>query len=87
MARNSVGQIVLIALSAASVCVRTDALQRREDSERHPGFDTWRERAREFGMQSAFDSINCFDQIDGGANLVNIAHFARKQACKILRNV
>jgi hypothetical protein len=52
-----------IALSAASVCVRTDALQLGEDSERPPGFAAWRERAREFGMQSAIDSINCFGQI------------------------
>jgi hypothetical protein len=50
-------------LSAASVCVRTDASHSREDSERPPEFATWRERAKQFGMQSAIDSMNCFGQI------------------------
>jgi hypothetical protein len=75
------------ALSAASVCVRTDALHGREDSERLPEFATRRERAKQFGMQSAINSMNCFGQIGQGANVINIEHFQRKQACKIHRAV
>jgi hypothetical protein len=51
------------ALSAARVCVRTDAFDSREDSERPPELATWRERAKQFGMQSAVNSNNRFGQI------------------------
>jgi hypothetical protein len=51
------------ALNVASVCVRTVALHGREDSERLPEFAARRERAKQFGMQSAIDSMNCFGQI------------------------
>jgi hypothetical protein len=50
-------------LSTARVCVRTDAMNEREDSETPPEFATWRERAKQFGMQLAIDSMNCFGQI------------------------
>jgi hypothetical protein len=51
------------ALSAASVCVRTDSFDSREDSERPPEFATWRERAKQLGMKLAIDSMNRFGQI------------------------